>query len=248
VSGKSGISWTEFTWNPITGCQKVSSGCRNCYAERESARLHKMGSPKYSKVFEPVVHHDLINQPIKWTKPRMIFVCSMSDLFQEAVPDEIIISIFETMNMATQHTFQVLTKRIKRAFILAENDEIKFTDNIWIGTSTEDSKSFTDRAPFLKMVKAKTRFLSMEPLIGGINPFIISAITNMIHWVIVGGESGPGHRPIEAEWVRAIRDQCVSSGIPFHFKQWGGVRPKSGGRLLDGVIWDQMPAHNEGTE
>lgn len=231
---KSHIEWTEATWNPTTGCTKVSEGCRHCYAATMAKRLHAMGQPRYKNGFELTLHYDLLDLPLKWTKPRQIFVNSMSDLFHKDVPDEFISEVFETMNKASQHTFQVLTKRPERVVQMADN--LTWTSNIWMGTSIEDMR-VAKRADYLRKVPAAVRFLSCEPLLGSLAKLDV----NLIHWVIVGGESGPGARPMKEEWVRELRDKCSHSDIAYFFKQWGGVQKHRTGRLLEDRTWDEMP-------
>lgn len=230
----SAIEWTQSTWNPVTGCTKVSQGCKNCYAERLAKRLQAMGNPRYANGFQVTLHPDLVELPLAWTRPRLIFVNSMSDLFHEDVPAEFIRDVFWTMVKASHHTFQVLTKRPQRAFALS--DGLPWPPNVWLGTSVE-SALVLPRISWLQRVPAKIRFLSVEPLLGPIPHLPL----DQIHWVIVGGESGPRARPMRAEWVRQIRDQCVANGVPFFFKQWGGRSKKASGRLLDGRTWNQMP-------
>jgi protein gp37 len=228
------IEWTEVTWNPVTGCTKVSEGCRNCYAEKMAKRLQAMGVKRYQNGFQVTLHPDLIDLPLRWKKPRKIFVNSMSDLFHPGVPDEIILKVFETMNRATQHIFQVLTKRPERVVTLA--DRLNWTPNIWMGTSVESMK-VVERVDHLRKVPARIRFLSCEPLLGPLELNLEG-----IHWVIVGGESGPGARPLDGQWVREIRDQCIKENVAFFFKQWGGVQKHRTGRMLDGRTWDEMPS------
>lgn len=228
------IEWTEATWNPVTGCTKISEGCRNCYAEKMAKRLQAMGVKRYQNGFKLSLHPDLIDVPLRWKKPRKIFVNSMSDLFHPGVPDEFILKVFETMNRAPQHIFQVLTKRPERVVTLA--DRLNWTSNIWMGTSVESMK-VVERVHHLRKVPARIRFLSCEPLLG---PLQLNL--DGIHWVIVGGESGPGARPLDGEWVRGIRDQCIRKGVAFFFKQWGGVHKHRTGRILDGRTWDEMPS------
>ncbi|NYE57756.1 DUF5131 family protein [Carboxydothermus ferrireducens] len=230
----SSIEWTEASWNPVTGCTKISAGCQNCYAERLANRLKIIGIPRYKNGFKVTVHEDVLDYPFKWKKPRMIFVNSMSDLFHEKVPEEFIIRVFNVMNLATHHTFQVLTKRPERALKIA--DRLKWTENIWFGVTVENFKA-KDRIKILQEIPAKIRFLSCEPLLEPLYELNLSGI----HWVIVGGESGPGARPIEADWVRDILKQCQKQNVPFFFKQWGGTRKRKNGRLLDGKIWSQYP-------
>lgn len=228
------IEWTEETWNPVTGCTKISSGCKNCYAERMAKRLHAMGQPNYKSEFEPTFHEHMLSRPLGMKKPRMIFVNSMSDTFHESLTDEQILKIFKVMNQTFQHTFQVLTKRSDR--LLELSDKINWTDNIWMGVTVEHTKT-RERIEDLRRTSAKTKFLSIEPLVGRVAGLNLSNID----WVIVGGESGPGARPMKEEWVIEIRDACVKSSTPFFFKQWGGVNKKKAGRLLENRIWDQMP-------
>jgi protein gp37 len=230
----SGIEWTDATWNPVTGCTKISPGCKNCYAERLAFRLQKMGNTRYKNGFKVTLHSDQLTLPLRWAKPKMIFVNSMSDLFHDAVPDSHIIKVFEVMQKANWHIFQILTKRAERLSKLAP--DLPRSCNIWQGVSVEN-QAYTKRVGYLQKVPAAVRFLSVEPLLGPIARLPL----NGIHWVIVGGESGPGYRGVKAEWVRQIRSQCLALGVPFFFKQWGGMTPKSGGRTLDGRTWDQMP-------
>lgn len=240
MAAKTTIEWTEVTWNPVTGCDKVSPGCKHCYAERLARRLHAMGNQRYRQGFSVTLHHDLVELPLSWKKPRMIFVNSMSDLFHEGVPLEFIQAVFETMTKARQHTFQILTKRSQRLAEVA--NELPWPPNVWIGVSVE-SQTFTWRIEHLRQVNASVRFLSLEPLLGPIDDLPLEGI----HWVIVGGESGPGARPIQADWVRAIRDRCLDAGVPFFFKQWGGVRKKANGRILDDHVWDDFPVRETAT-
>ncbi|MGE8022118.1 DUF5131 family protein [Peribacillus frigoritolerans] len=234
MAGKSSIEWTEATWNPVTGCNKVSQGCKHCYAERMAKRLSAMGNPRYANVFSVTLHHDLVDLPYKWKKPRKVFVNSMSDLFHEEVPLDFIQKVFKTMNETPHNTYQILTKRSKRLSELAEF--LNWTPNIWIGTSVEN-EDVSYRINDLRKVPAQIRFLSLEPLIGPLNFLDLKDI----HWVIVGGESGPGSRPMEAEWVRTIRDQCEEQRIAFFFKQWGGVQKHRFGRVLDNKTYDEYP-------
>lgn len=229
----SSIEWTEATWNPVTGCTKVSPGCDNCYAERLAHRLKAMGNPRYEQAFDLAVHRDLLTLPLRWKKPRVVFVNSMSDLFHPAVPTSFIREVFDVMAEASQHTFQVLTKRPKRAAALSP--KLEWPQNVWMGTSVE-SEEYLFRAGELTRTPAAVRFLSLEPLLG---PLTLDL--GDIDWVIAGGESGPGARPPEEAWIKGIRDQCVAAGVPFFFKQWGGRTPKAGGRTLDDQIWDEMP-------
>ena len=232
--GKSNIEWTEETWNPVTGCDSVSPGCDNCYAERLAARLQAMGNKRYINGFRVTLHWDKIEEPLRWTRPRLVFVNSMSDLFHPEVPDDFIDGVFDTMARASQHTFQVLTKRPQRAAKHLNGSQLP--PHIWMGTSIENDQ-YTFRANYLRMINAYVRFLSCEPLIGPLP----SLDLNNIQWVIAGGESGPGHRPIEIDWVRNLRDLSRKANIPFFFKQWGGNTPKAGGRTLDGITWNGFP-------
>ena len=234
MSTNSRIEWTETTWNPITGCTKYSAGCLNCYAERMAKRLQAMGTESYQQGFIPVFHEHLLDKPLSWKKSRMIFVNSMSDTFHEDISDKQILQLFEIMNRAHWHTFQVLTKRSDRLLHLSKN--IKWTPNIWQGVTVEHSAT-SSRIEDLRLTGAQTKFLSIEPLIGPITGLNLTGID----WVIVGGESGPGSRPMKKEWVTSIRDVCIKSKTPFFFKQWGGVRKKENGRILDNRIWDEMP-------
>jgi protein gp37 len=230
----SNIEWTEMTWNPVTGCFKISQGCKHCYAERMAKRLHAMGSERYSNGFLPTLHHDLIDTPRQWKKPRLIFVNSMSDLFQEDVPENFIRAVFATMKACPQHTFQVLTKRSERLRELGAT--LPWPSNVWMGVSVEDARVI-DRITDLAAVPAQVRFLSCEPLIGPLDNLPLEGI----HWVIVGGESGPAARPMRREWVDAIHWQCARRNVPFFFKQWGGVRKDMTGRELHGRTYDEMP-------
>jgi protein gp37 len=238
VSEHTGIEWTDATWNPVTGCTKISPGCKNCYAERLALRLHAMGNPRYRKGFAVTLHPDLLTLPLRWRQPRRIFVNSMSDLFHEAVPEDYIRQVFDVMARADWHVFQILTKRSERLALLAPR--FGWTPNIWQGVSVESAR-YTSRIDHLRTVPAAVRFLSVEPLLGPVPNLPLDGI----HWVIVGGESGAGRRPMAAAWAHEIRDQCVRAGVPFFFKQWGGRTPKSGGRVLDGRTWDEMPTPAE---
>ncbi|MEM7124905.1 MAG: phage Gp37/Gp68 family protein [Chloroflexota bacterium] len=228
------IEWTEMTWNPVTGCNKISQGCKYCYAERMAKRLKAMKQPRYRNGFQVTLHEDLIDKPRRWIKSRVVFVNSMSDLFHEDVPLEFIEKVFNTMIECPQHTFQVLTKRGKRLRELGSS--LPWADNIWMGVSVEDNK-VVHRIKDLQNVPAKVRFLSCEPLIGPLDNLPLEGI----HWAIVGGESGPGARPMESNWVESILAQCRASDVAFFFKQWGGVRKKSTGRMLHGRTYDELP-------
>jgi protein gp37 len=236
MAARSGIEWTESTWNPITGCDKISPGCKHCYAERMALRLKAMGHRNYTNGFDLALHEHVLEQPLLWKKPQIIFVNSMSDLFHEDVPLSFIHKIFNVMRQASWHQFQILTKRSRR---LQELDsEIDWPDNVWMGVSVENSQ-YTYRIDHLRMTSAKIRFLSLEPLLGP----LLNLDLSEIDWVIVGGESGPGARSMAEEWVINIRDQCLVSNVPFFFKQWGGTRKKKTGRVLQGRTWDEMPIY-----
>ena len=228
------IEWTDATWNPVTGCDKVSPGCKFCYAERMALRLMHMKQPRYRNGFAVTLHPDVVELPLRWRTPRVIFVNSMSDLFHEEVPDAFITRAFDTMRAAHWHTFQILTKRADR---LAElSPRLPWPINVWMGVSVE-SPRVLGRVMKLSEVPAAVRFLSVEPLLSRIP----SLPRVGIDWVIVGGESGPYARPMEGDWVREIRDQCGEARVPFFFKQWGGVVKSRNGRTLDERTWDEMP-------
>ena len=231
---KSKIEWTESTWNPVSGCTKVSRGCDNCYAERMAMRLKAMGTRGYEKGFEVTLHPHALEKPLNMKKPQVIFVNSMSDIFHDKIPDEFIFQIFDVMNRAHWHTFQVLTKRPKRLEKLAE--KLNWTDNIWMGVTVE-ANEYVGRVDYLRNSPAKVKFLSLEPLIDSVDKLDYTGID----WVIVGGESGFGARVMQKEWVEEIRDRCKKENIPFFFKQWGGVNKKKAGRMLDGKYYDEMP-------
>jgi protein gp37 len=234
MATNSRIEWTEMTWNPVTGCTKISQGCKHCYAERMAKRLHAMGNGRYRNGFHVTLHPDLLDAPRRWREPRIVFVNSMSDLFHEAVSFDFIAQVFETIAACPQHTFQMLTKRSRRLRNLAPR--LRWPANLWMGVSVEDAR-VTSRIADLAAVPASVRFLSCEPLIGPLNDLLLEGI----HWVIVGGESGPGARPMRREWATAILRQCRDAGVPFFFKQWGGVRKDLTGRRLNGRIYDEMP-------
>lgn len=235
--GKSSIEWTESTWNPLTGCNKISPGCKHCYAERMAQRLQAMGQRNYRNGFELTLQPHMLEAPLKWRKPQVIFVNSMSDLFHSDVPLGYIRKVFDTMQRAHWHQFQVLTKRAKRLEELSA--KLDWPGNVWMGVSVE-SLSYAFRVEHLRNVGSALKFLSLEPLLGPLPELDLIGID----WVIVGGESGPGARPMEEEWVVDIRDQCVRAGVPFFFKQWGGVNKKKAGRLLQGQTWDQTPLND----
>lgn len=231
----SGIEWTESTWNPLTGCDKISPGCKHCYAERMALRLQAMGQANYAHGFQLTLHPHTLERPLEWKKPQIIFVNSMSDLFHQEVPFDFIQQIFEVMRRASWHQFQILTKRSERLSEL--NAQIEWPHNVWMGVSVESSQ-YTFRIDHLRQTGAHVKFLSLEPLLGPLPNLNLDDID----WVIVGGESGPGARPIAEAWVVEIRDQCLASEVPFFFKQWGGTRKKKTGRTLQGHTWNQMPA------
>ena len=228
------IEWTEMTWNPTTGCTKVSQGCKFCYAEVMSKRLKAMGLEKYKDGFKVKIHPETLNDPFKWKKPRIVFVNSMSDLFHPQVPFSFIKKVFKVMNDNPQHIFQVLTKRGE--LLYQYHQDLNWTNNIWMGVSVEDEKVLK-RVDFLRQTNAKIKFLSCEPLIGSLSNLILENID----WVIVGGESGRKPRPIQKTWVEEIRDNCKESKVPFFFKQWGGTNKKKAGRILNGKTYDEMP-------
>ena len=236
MATNSSIEWTESTWNPVTGCTKISPGCKNCYAERMARRLQAMGQANYSNGFELTVHEHVLELPLRWNKARTIFVNSMSDLFHEDVPVEFVLCVFDVMNRASWHRFQVLTKRSER--LLELDSLLPWTRNIWMGVSVE-SEDFTFRIDHLRKTRAEVKFLSLEPLLGPIHELDL----RMIDWVIVGGESGPGAREMDPSWVIEIRNQCIENEVPFFFKQWGGVNRKKTGRVLEGKTWDEMPSY-----
>jgi protein gp37 len=228
------IEWTDSTWNPVTGCTKISPGCKNCYAERMAKRLQAMGQANYKDGFRVSLHEHALALPLKWKKPQTIFVNSMSDVFHEGVPESFIRRIFDTMAKAPWHTFQVLTKRAERLEAIGRN--LAWPDNVWMGVSVE-AQDYLYRIDHLRNTGARVRFISFEPLLGGLGKIDLHGI----HWAIVGGESGPRARPIDKEWVLEIRDQCISTDVPFFFKQWGGTNKKKAGRLLDNRTWDEVP-------
>lgn len=231
---KSSIEWTESTWNPVTGCTKISPGCDNCYAERLALRLRAMGQPNYRNGFALTVQPHMLDLPLRWKTPQTIFVNSMSDLFHRDVPTDYIMRVFEVMNEASHHRFQVLTKRSQRLMRLSPR--LTWTPNIWMGVSVEN-ETYTFRIDHLRETEAHVKFLSLEPLLGPLPHLDLGGID----WVIVGGESGPGARPMERTWVRSIRAQCRGARVPFFFKQWGGVNKKATGRHLDGKLYNDLP-------
>ncbi len=234
MATQSKIEWTESTWNPVTGCTKISPGCKNCYAERMTRRLLAMGQPNYANGFKLAMHAHVLGLPLKWKKPQTVFVNSMSDLFHKDVQEDFIQKVFDIMNRAPWHTFQVLTKRAER---LAEmSDRLPWGKNIWMGVSVERA-DYRFRIDLLREAKAQVKFISFEPLIDSVGKVNLKSID----WAIVGGESGPLARYMSPEWVADVRDQCLVQKVPFFFKQWGGVNKKKAGRLLNGRTWDEMP-------
>lgn len=239
MADKSAIEWTDATWNPITGCTKISAGCDNCYAARFAERWRGTPGHPFERGFDLTLRPERLPQPLRWKRPRRIFVNSMSDLFHRDVPTDFIDKVFATMERAHWHQYQVLTKRPE---IMQRHMERRYRvvdyapPHVWLGVSVEDAK-VKRRIDVLRMTPARVRFLSIEPLIGPLGDLNLAGI----HWVIVGGESGPGARPMHPDWVREIRDQCIAANVPFFFKQWGGIRPKAGGRELDGYEWSDMP-------
>ncbi len=234
MAANSSIEWTEATWNPVTGCDKISPGCKHCYAERMARRLKAMGLRNYANGFKVTLHENSLDLPLSWKKPQNIFVNSMSDLFHKNVPDEFIERVFDVMNSASWHRYQILTKRSDRLSSLSRI--LPWEENIWMGVSVENAQT-AYRIDDLENSDASVKFLSLEPLLGAIPNLNLKGID----WVIVGGESGPGARPMKEEWVSEIRDQCIAANVPFFFKQWGGVNKKKAGRLLDGRFWNEMP-------
>lgn len=243
MADKSSIEWTEATWNPVTGCDRVSTGCDNCYALTLAKRLKAMGAEKYQNDGNPAtsgpgfgvtVHPTALDQPRRWRNPRVVFVNSMSDLFHAKVPIGFVRDVFDVMRETPQHTYQVLTKRSLRLNRMAE--KLEWPENVWMGVSVENDEALI-RVDHLRDIPAAVRFLSCEPLLGPLDGINLDGIG----WVIAGGESGPSYRPMELSWARGIRDACTDASVPFFFKQWGGRTPKALGRLLDGDLWDEMP-------
>ncbi|MGA2547780.1 MAG: phage Gp37/Gp68 family protein [Rectinemataceae bacterium] len=228
------IEWTECSWNPVTGCSKISDGCAHCYAERMAKRLCAMGQPRYAKGFDVALHPDIVDLPLRWRRPRSIFVNSMSDLFHEEVPDSFIASIVDTIRRAEWHRFQLLTKRTSR--LESIDHLLDWPPNAMLGVTVENRETCA-RLDALRSTRAPCKFVSFEPLIGPLGKVDLRGID----WVIVGGESGPGARPMEEAWVFEIKAQALILGIPFFFKQWGGVAKKKRGRMLEGRLWDEMP-------
>jgi len=234
----SGIEWTESTWNPVTGCTKVSPGCKHCYAERMAARLHAIGQPNYRNGFELTLQPQMLELPLRWRKPQTVFVNSMSDLFHDRVPLDYVQRVFDVMQRAHWHRFQVLTKRAERLADLAS--QLHWAPNIWMGVSVESDR-YRARIDHLRSTPAAVKFLSLEPLLGPLHALDLRDID----WVIVGGESGANARPMDPAWALDLRDQCRRADVPFFFKQWGGKNKKVAGRVLDGRTWDEMPASLE---
>ncbi|RKY03802.1 MAG: hypothetical protein DRP56_10800 [Planctomycetota bacterium] len=234
MATQSAIEWTESTWNPVSGCTKISAGCLNCYAERMAKRLKAMGQSRYKHGFKVTLHPEALKEPYRWKKSRVVFVNSMSDLFHEKIPLAFIQKVFTVMNENPQHTFQILTKRSERLRELSPL--LNWSSNIWMGVTVEDNDN-THRMDDLRVVPATVKFLSIEPLLGAVPGMNLEGID----WVIVGGESGPGARPMQEGWVLQIKDQCDDASVPFFFKQWGGVNKKKAGRLLLGKTWDAYP-------
>ncbi|MCX5684088.1 MAG: phage Gp37/Gp68 family protein [Planctomycetota bacterium] len=234
MGGRSSIEWTESTWNPVTGCTKISPGCRHCYAERMALRLQGMGQPNYARGFTLSLHPQALRLPLTWKKPQMVFVNSMSDLFHEDVPLDFIQQVFDIMRRAHWHQFQILTKRAER--LLEIDPLLAWPSNVWMGVTVEQA-DYVCRVDRLRRTHAAIKFLSLEPLLGPIPALDLDGIG----WVVIGGESGPGARPMDPKWAIDLRDQCLAARVPFFFKQWGGVNKKKAGRLLEERTWDEMP-------
>jgi len=238
MAGTTAIEWTDATWNPVTGCTKISPGCDHCYAERFSERFRGTPGHPFEHGFDLMLRPERLDQPLTWKSPKMIFVNSMSDLFHKGVPSQFVDRVFDTMERADWHTFQILTKRSSRMrdYVNKRYADDAAPSHVWLGTSVEDGLR-KSRIRHMQQMNASIRFLSVEPLIGPMGRMDLQGID----WVIVGGESGPKARPMDPDWVREVRDQCAGAGVAFFFKQWGGIRPKSGGRTLDGKEWSQLP-------
>lgn len=234
MADRSAIEWTEATWNPVTGCSKVSPGCAHCYAETFAERWRGVPGHPYEQGFDLKLWPRRLDQPLRWKRPRTIFVNSMSDLFHEEIPNDFVEEVFRVMREAHWHVFQILTKRHKR--LLELGSQLDWPPNVWMGVSIENRR-FVHRADYLRNVPAAVRFISAEPLLGPLEGLDLDGID----WLIAGGESGPGHRLVKEEWLLELRDQCQATGVAFFFKQWGGRTPKAGGRELDGVVHDGMP-------
>ncbi|CNE78299.1 bacteriophage protein gp37 [Mycobacterium tuberculosis] len=250
MADRSAIEWTEATWNPTTGCDRVTAGCDHCYALTLAKRLKAMGAPKYQNDGDPrtsgpgfdlTIHPDSLELPLRWRAPRLVFVNSMSDLFHARVPRDFIQQVFAVMAETPQHTYQILTKRARRLRLLS--GDLEWPPNVWTGVSVEDTATL-HRIGDLRATGAQVKFLSCEPLLERLTGIDLAGID----WVIGGGESGPGHRPLDPEWVRHLRDACLAAQVPFFFKQWGGRTPKAGGRTIDGRTWDQKPGTIDNTE
>jgi protein gp37 len=243
MASTTNIEWTDATWNPVTGCTKISAGCDRCYAERFSERFRGTAKHPFQTGFDLTLRPERLEQPLRWRSPRMVFVNSMSDLFHKEIPHEFVARVFDTMEAASWHTFQVLTKRssLMRNFLRNRYGTAPGPSHTWFGVSVEDGTKLS-RVRHLRDAPAGLRFLSIEPLIGPVGKIDLTDID----WVIVGGESGPGARPMKEQWALDIRDQCVEAHVAFFFKQWGGFRPKAGGRLLEGEDWSQFPASKPG--
>jgi len=235
VRDKTPIEWTEATWNPVTGCDKVSPGCAHCYAETFAERFRGVPGHPYEQGFDLKLWPDRLEAPLRWRRPRTIFVNSMSDLFHPGIPDDYLQRVFEVMEAAHWHVFQILTKRHERLAELAP--DLPWPSNLWMGVSIENRR-YVQRADYLRKVPAAVRFISAEPLLGSLETLHLEGID----WLIAGGESGPHHRPVRVDWLRQLRDMCAQSGVAFFFKQWGGRYPKVGGRLLDDKVWSEKPS------
>jgi protein gp37 len=234
MAAQTRIEWTSASWNPVTGCDQVSPGCAHCYAKTFAERWRNVPGHPYEQGFELRLWPDRLELPLRWRKPKLIFVNSMSDLFHEGIPTDMVTRVFEVMERADQHVFQVLTKRHERLAELAST--LRWPDNVWVGVSIENRR-FVHRADYLRKVPAAVRFISAEPLLGPLDGLNLADID----WLIAGGESGARHRRIDSEWVRDLRDRCTTDDVSFFFKQWGGRSPRTGGRELDGRTWDEMP-------
>ncbi len=240
MAARTSIEWTDATWNPATGCTRISAGCAHCYAERMAKRLKAMGQPHYARGFRLTLHEDTLDLPLRWRRPQAVFVNSMSDLFHKDVPEDFILRVFDVMRRADWHVFQVLTKRSER--LRGLDPLLDWPPNVWMGVTVEHADCL-HRLQDLRTTGARVKFVSFEPLLGPVP----RATVRGLDWVIVGGESGPGARPMKSEWARDIRDRCRKAAVPFFFKQWGGVNKKKAGRLLDGRTWDERPlAHGSG--
>jgi protein gp37 len=238
MASNSPIEWTDATWNPVTGCTKISPGCKHCYAERMAKRLKAMGQANYRNGFEVTLQPQMLDLPLHWKTSKRVFVNSMSDLFHDEVQDDYIMEVFDVMVRAHWHQYQVLTKRSERVLELSK--KLPWAPQIWMGVSVESEK-YAPRIDDLRKTGAHVKFLSLEPLLGPLRKLNLKGID----WAIVGGESGPGARPVDPAWVSDLRDQCLNAAVPFFFKQWGGVQKKKTGRTLEGRTWDEMPVDSE---